>query len=264
MIGQLPYLPSRLRSQLADRHGEPVTGGCSGTRIFRLTRAGETSLYLKLAPREPDGELRVEVERLRWLAGRLPVPEVRAFEVDDGFDYLLICEVPGVDASDRVHAGDLPLLVRCLAAGLRMLHALPVSGCPFDHTLDRMIPAAEERVRRGIVDDSDFDTPRLGRAAADLFQELLRARPAAEDLVFTHGDHCLPNVLLQHGVVSGFVDLGRAGVSDRYRDLALAQRSLAHNFGDLGDWTALLFQEYGIMDPDWQQIEYYQLLDEFF
>jgi aminoglycoside phosphotransferase len=112
------------------------------------------------------------------------------------------------------------------------------------------------------VDEADFDEARQGRKAADLFEELLRTKPAGEELVFTHGDFCLPNILIEGGRLSGFVDWGRAGIADRYQDLALAARSLAHNHG--ADWVPLLFQEYGIPQPDASRVEFYKLLDEFF
>lgn len=89
----------------------------------------------------------------------------------------------------------------------------------------------------------------LARRAARLGDEevlagLLAVRPAEEDLVFTHGDPSLPNVILEAseltGFVTGFVDVGRAGVGDRYRDLALAARSLAYNWGEA--WVPLFFE----------------------
>ena len=41
--------------------------------------------------------------------------------------------------------------------------------------------------------------------------DLLRKRHDEEDLVFTHGDYCLPNVIIDGEEVAGFVDWGRAG-----------------------------------------------------
>src|SRR3712207_8939854 len=39
---------------------------------------------------------------------------------------------------------------------------------------------------------------RQGRTAHELFETLLRTRPASEDLVLTHGDYCLPNRSEEH------------------------------------------------------------------
>jgi aminoglycoside phosphotransferase len=225
-----------------------------------VTKAGEPGRYLKVDAR-PESELRAEKERMEWLVAHLPVPQVLAFEEDEGRQYLLTSALPGRDASDSTHARDMPRLVRLLAEGMRRFHALPVANCPFDHRLELMIDEARRRTRAGRVDETDFDAVRQGRTAEDLLKELERTRPGKEDLVVTHGDYCLPNVMIARGRISGFVDLGRAGVSDRHRDLALAARSLAHNFG--AEWVPLLFQEYG-QSPDPAKIEFFQLLDEFF
>ncbi len=82
--------------------------------------------------------------------------------------------------------------------------------------------------------------------------------------MLTHGDFCLPNIILERNKVTGLIDLGRAGVADRYQDIALILRSLTSemnpNFNDCSDIFA---QEYGIdLEPD--KLEYYQMLDEFF
>jgi aminoglycoside phosphotransferase len=100
-----------------------------------------------------------------------------------------------------------------------------------------------------------------------LYAELLATPTSAEDRVFTHGDFCLPNVLLvSDGAgglrVSGFVDCGNAGIADRYQDLALCARSIAHNFGQ--EWVAKLFARCGLDRADESKLAYYQLLDEFF
>ena len=85
-----------------------------------------------------------------------------------------------------------------------------------------------------------------------------------EDLVFTHGDYCLPNVFLDltGRRLTGFIDWGRAGIADRYQDLALAERSLRFNFGP--GWERCLFDAYGLTHVDEAKLAYYRLLDEMF
>jgi aminoglycoside 3'-phosphotransferase-2 len=114
----------------------------------------------------------------------------------------------------------------------------------------------------GLVDEDDFDEARLGRTAQDLFKDLLALRPASEDLVFTHGDYTLPNVIFDRGMFSGVVDVGRAGVSDRYRDIALGMRSLRDNLGP--GLEAPFLEAYGLALPDWTKVEFFTLIDEFF
>jgi aminoglycoside phosphotransferase len=113
----------------------------------------------------------------------------------------------------------------------------------------------------GLVEEEDFDEERQGRTAEGLFEELLATVPTDEDLVFTHGDYCVPNVILENGNLSGFVDWESAGVADRYQDIALLTRSVWYNFGE--DWEESMFEIYDI-EPDWKKIDFYKLLDEFF
>jgi len=225
-----------------------------------VSNAGSPARYLKVDAR-PESELRAEKERMAWLAAYLPVPQVLAFEEHEGRQHLLMSALFGRDASDPFHARDLPRLVRLLAEGMCRFHALSVADCPFEHRLDIMIEEARRRTHSGLVDETNFDDIRQGRTAEDLLVELERTRPAEEDLAVTHGDYCLPNVMIARGRISGFIDLARVGISDRHRDLALAARSLEYNFGV--EWVPLLFEEYG-QPPDPAKIEFFQLLDEFF
>ena len=239
-----------------------VVGGCSTSEIFLLEKPGEANLYLKMAPRDSEGALLAEKLRLEWIGDRLPIPQVHFFAEDDNNEYLLISEISGIDTTDSYHKKDMKGLVHLLSEGLQMIHGLGIEGCPFDQTLETQIEAARLRMMNGLVDEDDFDAICQGRKATDLFDELVKTRPVEEDLVFTHGDYCLPNIIINRGAISGFIDWGRAGISDRYQDLSLSARSLKHNFG--AKWVPLLFEEYGIEEPDRSKIDFYILLDEFF
>ena len=238
-----------------------ITVGESPSDTFRLDRSGEAALYLKFAPRAHWMELLRERERLDWLRGKLPVPDVVGYETDDLNEYLLITPLPGRHLA-TLAADELgEEVVQLLATGLRAIHAISIHDCPFDMTLDREIERSRHNVVNGLVDEADFDDVRLGRSAAEVFEELISNRPADEDLVFTHGDYCLPNVMMDGDKVSGFVDWGRAGVADRYKDIALAVRSLEGNTGE--DLALAFLEAYGLSNPDADKIEYYKLLDEF-
>ena len=229
---------------------------------FRLDHDSRTPLYLKVSPMRLRRELLHEKERTEWLRGRLPVPEVLGYETDLRNEYLVLSALPGLDAASLGGVRPDDRVVRLLAVGLRSIHALRMEDCPFDMSLNRMIQMAGRNVADDLVDDADFDEERLGRSATEVFEELMyRSRPE-EDLVFTHGDYCLPNVMIDGEEVSGFLDWGRAGIADRYRDIALVIRSLEPTSGR--DIRAIFFEAYGLSSPDADKIEYYKLLDEFF
>ena len=92
-----------------------------------------------------------------------------------------------------------------------------------------------------------------------------------EDIVFTHGDFCLPNVFVENNRISGFIDLGKMGPADRWQDIAIALRSLEHNFAGhynggkkYFDFTHQMLLEELELDMDYDKFRYYILLDELF
>lgn len=81
---------------------------------------------------------------------------------------------------------------------------------------------------------------------------------------------CSPWLWTRAAEVPPYIDLGRAGIADKWCDIALCWRSLHHNCtGKYGGTSAaapdpaLLFRALG-MEPDWRKIRYYILLDELF
>jgi aminoglycoside phosphotransferase len=255
-------VPPDLAEIVLDYGWRQIDLGLSPSEVFRLEAADKKSLYLKISPRGVPGfSLSQEKQRLDWLKNLLPVPEVLLFTEDEASDYLLLSEISGLPASDDSLKNDIPNVIEQLASGLKMIHAVSIDDCPFDERMDHKILLAEERVERGLVDEKDFDDERRGMTARDLFEELVLCKPPREELVFTHGDYCVPNVILKNGRLSGFVDWGNAGPADRYQDLALLTRSVCYNFG--AEWEKSVFEIYGI-EPDWKKIHFYRLLDEFF
>ncbi|MCP3799807.1 aminoglycoside 3'-phosphotransferase [Allokutzneria sp. A3M-2-11 16] len=241
------------------RHAwEQVTIGCSGAGVWRLS--GSPAYFLKTV--EGGTDLLEEAGCLRWLRAQgLPAPEVVELGGDAEASWMVTAAVPGRSLAEL--GGDERAWtagqVTALAEITRALHALPVADCPFDRTLDVVIPKARANAEAGLVDETDFDEHRLGSTALEVVKEVEATRPAREDLVVCHGDLCTPNVLLDPETltVTGLIDVGRLGVADRYNDLALAARSLgpAH--------AGRFFAAYGEV-PDPERLEFYQLLDEFF
>jgi aminoglycoside phosphotransferase len=254
-------LPPLLAEAVSSYAFRQIHTGFSPSNVFRLEAANKNSLYLKTSPRVAGFSLLQEKLKLEWLENRLSVPNVLQFAEDEKTDYLLLSEISGVPASDDSTKKDVPRVVEQLAVGLKKIHNISIVDCRFDARLDFAIEIARERLVNGLVEQEDFDEERQGRTAEDLFQELIAAKPTDEDLVFTHGDYCAPNVILKNGKLSGFVDWGNAGVADKYQDLALLSRSVRYNFGE--EWEKSVFEIYGI-EPDWEKIHFYRLLDEFF
>lgn len=255
-------MPAEIERALVGRSWSAVDVGMSSADVFHFERG----LYLKTVRRvERDrafGNLAHERAKLEWLAGKLPVPAVVAFARDESRDYLVLTEVQGRHAAAEAPAPEAaPRLVEALAAACRSFHGLSPLDCPFDGSVDSLVREAERRVELGLVDSDNFDAEHVGREPAELFRELQGLRPEHEDLVVVHGDLCLPNIILEGDKLSGFIDVGRVGVSDRWRDLALCARSIEHNWGP--PWAGAFLDAYGA-SPDPGKRAFYLLLEEFF
>lgn len=270
----LDSLPADLRAAVAGAAWQTVTIGMSGADVARLMTPGQPPRYLKSARGSRVAELRAERDHLRWLASRLPVPAVLGWAERAGAGgaheaWLLLSGVPGLMACDPAMVADPARVVRLLAEGLWSVHQLPIADCPFDARLDQRLAGAAWNIREGLVDEVAIRASH-GVSAEELLARLIATRPCEPpaDLVFTHGDYCLPNVLLDLASerVSGYLDLGRAGVSDRYQDLAIGARSVRHNLG--AAWGPRFLDSYvslsGNGAPDPERVAWYELLDELF
>lgn len=234
--------------------------GCSQANVYRFFSEKEV-LYLKVEPKS--GELENEYKNLLWLEGRLPVPRVIEWASETDFNYLLISEIPGQMLCDENYLQNPDLAVSLLAEGINLLQSVNTRDCPINNNLSKKLEAATENVRYSRVDMSDWE-PENNQFATpnDLLQYLISNKPKDEELVFTHGDYCLPNIFANGNQITGFIDIGRAGVADLWQDVALCIRSLRHNFNTT-EYDDLLLKKLDIPLKQ-EKLDYYILLDEMF
>lgn len=223
-------------------------------------------MYLKFQEADNLESLEIDASKLEWLQKRgVKVPKVQLFLKENGSEFLLTSAIPGRDAASAWDKTEVPKILEILAHNLKNLHSLEVADCSFDQRLEIKFSEAYANVLENLVDETDFDDSRLGKTAEKLFLELIKTQPKTEDLVFTHGDYCLPNIMIHNLEFAGFIDLGRAGIADRYQDLALMTRSLESEMNpQFNGWSKCFLEQYGITEPDLAKLEFYRLLDEFF
>lgn len=256
--------PSGFAAEVAGYRWARDRVGESGGTIHRLYgKAGAPDLFLKQGEGTIADDIVAEMARLRWLTGRVAVPELIRFEATADAASLLATALPGRTAwqmlnADPARGGEV---VDALVDFLRSLHAIPVSDCPFDSGLAVRLAAARARIDAGLVDTDDFDDARQGWSAEQVWDAMQRLLPFTPDPVVTHGDFSLDNLLIDDGRVVGCIDLGRVGVADRYQDLAILGHCLDEFDGDL---TQRMFERYGIARPDRRRIDVHLMLDVFF
>lgn len=261
-----PELPASIRRRLKAEEYRVDTMGLSGSAVLVYP-----SQVLKI---QPDGEkARNEVRMLRWLRDKLPVPAVDAWTAENGTAYLLMERCGGTMSCDESCLDDPETLVGLLSGALKALWAVDIADCPSDQTLPQKLALARYRVEHGLVDTENTQPDTYGpggfRDPEHLLEWLESHRPA-EDLVLSHGDFSLPNVFGAGERLTGLIDLGLAGVADRWCDIAICYRSLSRNLSGWyggkarpGSDPGRLFDALGVA-LDEEKLRYYILLDELF
>ncbi len=256
-------LPAPIADRIIDYSATPVTDGESGSIVYRLTAVKRPTLFLKNGAGTVAADIAEEHRRLRWLTGQWPVPEIVDYAETPAGAWLLTTALPGRSAQQWLdeHPDRQADAVRAMAKHLAWMHQLPIERCPFDAGLTRRIEVARSNAAAGQVDLDDLDPEREGWSVQQLCARLDELMPSVIDPVVTHGDFSLDNIFLDDaGAVTGCLDVGRAGVADRWQDLAILWNCLRDIDPALAE---TLFDAYGA-PLDAAKIELYLLLDEFF
>lgn len=214
----MSLLPDEIRPYLTGLSGAVSYPTDRSHAVFRLVGRWEADMYLKVL--DVNGtkynSLRDEAMRLEWLGCRLPVPRVLASGSGGGYQFLPTKSVSGVPAHDRSAGWDRQEIASLVGQAMRKFHSVPIVGCPFRH-------------------------PVVGPTTK-------------EDEVLVHGDYCLPNVLFEADRCH-YLDVGEAGVGDRYIDIIAGIWSLRHNHGKGS--VENLSKEYGLQRLDRRKLSAY-------
>ena len=259
-------IPKKIQEFIAEKSGTQDNIGLSGASVYLFD-----DLVLKIQPNGITAEN--EYLMMRWLAGKLPVPKIIEYSKTNKHSFLLMSKCSGIIACDGGLMNRPTYQAELLAGVLHDIWSIDYSKCPADWTLDRKLLEAEQNVISGNVDVAMSEPETFGpkgfKDPETLLYWLQTNRPD-EEVVLSHGDFCLPNILFSNGELSGLIDLGRTGKADKWCDIALCYRSLKNNYS--GRYSGmpvrnfddrLLFSAIGIK-PDWERIRYYILLDELF
>jgi len=259
--------PSSINKIIKNKTYHADSVGMSASKVLLFE-----DMVLKIQPKNE--ETQNEHLIMEWLDGKLPVPKVICHEIQDETDYLLMTRVHGKMSCADEYLQDTDNLAQILASGLKQLWDINISDCPCNMKLDRKLKMAEYNVLHHLVDMNHVDPQTFGKNGFQnpkhLLDYLFTHRPP-EDLVLSHGDFCLPNIILENRQINGFIDLGKMGIADRWQDIALCYRSFRDNCTgkyhnkprQFSYHPDLLFEKLGIA-PDWDKINYYLLLDELF
>lgn len=167
--------------------------------------------YVKIADK---GKLKKEAEMARLFENIGMGAEVVSYISGDR-DYMV---TKGAKGEDALAFLDNPKkLCEMLAEAMKYLHSRPIEGIPVSLCMDTYANSEKGSCLRQ-------DT-------------------------FIHGDFCLPNVMLDNGEFSSFIDVGLAGIGDRHIDIYWVLWSLNYNLGT-DEYTDYFLELYGKENVD--------------
>lgn len=259
-------MPSKIRAWTDKKPFMTDAIGMSGSQVLIFEE-----MVLKIGD-DPEA-VKKQIQLMQWLEGKLPVPRVLEHEEENGKGYLLMSKMGGEMSCAAQYLEQPEALLEALAQGMKLLWKVDTKDCPRLRDPETLLKEAGRQLEEGLVDLDNAEPETFGENGFADPEELLKwleeNRPPFEP-VFSHGDFCLPNIFLENGRIKGFIDLDRAGICDKWNDIALCYRSLKHNFdGSYGGKVyrdfrpEKLFERLGI-EPNWEKIRWYLLLDELF
>jgi aminoglycoside phosphotransferase len=240
----------RFERKYGDVDWQRVTIGESGAQVYQSDK-----FVLKIQKKTDRKTLFDEKTKMEWLKGKASVPDIIDYEMDETHEYLIMSRLFGTDAAQTKWKSDPNKLVSQLGRALRHLHDnVDITNCPFNMRLTNRFEEITYNLNIGRVPDP--------QAVDKLLTDLIASTPE-EDLVFTHGDYCLPNIIIDEELceVVGFVDLGRAGIADRYHDVALCLGSIQYNIGE--GYNQIFLNAYDLFTTwDANKFAFYQKLED--
>ena len=221
-------------------------------------------------------EARNEYHIAQKVSNDVPVPKIIEYAEENDFSYTLMSRIKGKMLCDDEILRNPKLLIKLLSEGLKLLWSVDISDCKIDDVsnINQRLKVARYNVENNLIDVNNvmpdtfgpngFETP---KALLDWLENNI---PDVEP-VFSHGDYCMENIFTINNRISGFIDLGKSGIADRWQDLAICIRELDGVFSneyvkdfDYSKYSSdLLLNELGIK-RDNDKLKYYMLLDELF
>lgn len=180
-----------------------------------------TGYYLKCgAP----GTLQHEALMAGWFYKQGLGAEIISY-ISEKQDYMLTRAAKGEDCLAFLDHPEK--LCDILAGAMRMLHSISIPDLPLSVSYENCQTALESG--RGNYDSSIL-MPRFMIASKEEAWEIMQEnkhRLKCDTLI--HGDFCLPNIMVENGKFTCFIDLAMAGMGDKHVDLYWALWSLQHN-----------------------------------
>lgn len=235
---------------------EEIGIGCSNSQVIKIIKSNGT-YYLKMATK---GLLTKEYNALKWLKGKLEVPEIVLYDCDKENEFLITRSLDGeMTCSDNyVKNPDLALMV--IKDAFDKIYEVDISNCPFDTSNRRRLSLVTNNVKKGLVKTEDLSKETIEKyGTVENVLKYLLDNQFPEELCFSHGDPSLPNIFGIRDKFTGFIDVGECGVADKWFDIAICEKSIRRNLGE--EYVSKFYEMLNIKQ-DKEKVSYYILMLE--
>ncbi|MFY8003687.1 MAG: aminoglycoside 3'-phosphotransferase, partial [Chitinophagaceae bacterium] len=226
--------------------------GNTAANVYKLITADEHIYLLK----NQKDSLHSYYKNLLWLKGKIAVPIVHFYEQYQNEYYLCTAFIDGITLEDLLPFWKPEKVITIYASILKQLHAIPINDMAIVADLETKMVNAKQRMIENTIDLKGLQPEYMGMDVADLFLQLQILKPTNFDIVFTHGDYCFDNIIIQNNDLAALIDVGNGGIADRYQDIALAVRSIKNEWQD-EKLVALFYSSYGLKEIDEQKLAFY-------
>ena len=212
-IEKIPFeLPDEIQKLISG--ARIYDSSCSNAaRVYFIDKDG--GYYLKKADK---GALSREARMCKMFSERSLTSKLVAY-TSDNFDCMVTERVKGEDCTFAKYLDDPERLCDTLGEILYSLHSesFDINICE-DYT-KKYLALAKKNYESGNYDKLAFPDSFGYKSADEAWSALCEGAKDLRSDTLSHGDFCLPNIMLDDWSFSGFIDLGNGGVGDRHVDI---------------------------------------------
>lgn len=230
--------------------------GCSNEVVYKLSKDDEV-LFLKAGN---VGSLINEYLNLVNLKGVLNVPNV-VFYYKKDIEIIITTQMDGIMSCEDECLEDKDATLDALCFAIKQIQDVKLTKVLFDkfnvYTLDSELKKVYSKYEAGEISTlPDIAVFNRFKNIEQVIEYFKSYKPQSE-LYFSHGDVSMPNVFMSEGKFVGFIDVGSAGIRQKWQDIADAYISVRRNFESQEIADEFLFR-LGINDKT--DVEYYEML----
>lgn len=251
-------LPDKIKNFILNSELEEIGIGCSDSQVIKIKK-NDDLFFLKIASKNL---LTQEYNALKWLDGKLSVPKIIIYEINNVAEFLITTAINGEMVCSDYYLSHPNEAIKVIAEAFTNIYNIKINDCPFNVALDYKLNLVRNNVKNNLISVDNIKEETLNRFKdLNSIVDYLGKNKFEEELCFSHGDTSLPNIFASNSKFSGFIDVGECGIADKWFDLAICEKSIIRNFGEI--YVEKFYNELGIK-RDANKIEYYLLMMELY